>query len=164
MYILDPKKTNIVKTGKIRINLVRQDKRVFKNIHFVLLFPFTDLENYISAVIKKENEYTEAGIIQHLKDLPLPAQKIIREDLKFRYFIPEIKDIRKITSKHGIREFDVMTDRGKKIFYLRNVRENLKLNDDNSIVMNDIEKCRYKISNYLKLSAKAREELDRILL
>ena len=164
MYILDPKKIKVVKAGKARINLVRQDKRTFKNVRFVHLFPFTDLENYISAVTEKENEYTEAGIIKHLRELPFQAQKTIREDLKFRYFIPEIKEIKKIISKYGIREFDVVTDRGRKIFYLRHIRENLKLNDDNSVIINDIDKCRYKISNILKLSQRSRDELDRILL
>ena len=91
-------------------------------------------------------------------------QNIVKEDLQFRYFIPEIEEIKKIIHKHGLFEFYVTTNRGEKVFYLRNIRENIMVKDNNSIIFTDIEKCRYKISSFDKLSVKSKGELDRVLL
>ena len=164
MYILDPKKIKMERNEKRWINLTRQDGKTFKRVSFILLFPFTDLENYISVAVRKGMEYQEIGIIEHLKDLPFKFQHIIKDDLIIRYFVPEIKDIKKITTKNWFHEFDVITDRGHKKFFLRNVRENLRFKADSSIVITDMEKCRYKITQYDLLSPLARKELDKILL
>lgn len=164
MNILDPKKIRIEKSEKNLLTLIAQDGKKYKKINFLLLFPFTDHENYVSAVIRNGAEYIEIGIIRHLKELPGRMRQYVREDLKLRYFVPEIKDIKSITTKHWFHKFDVKTDRGEKIFYLRNVRENVRFKADSSIVITDMEKCRYKIPDYDSLSPKARAELDRILL
>ena len=144
--------------------MTTQDGKTYKNVNFLLLFPFTDLENHVSAVIRKGAEYTEIGIIRHLKSLPKTMSQYVREDLKLRYFVPEIIEINSITTRYWFHKFDVKTDRGNKIFYLRNVRENVRFKADSSIVITDMEKCRYKIPDYDNLSAKTRAELDRILL
>ncbi|MFH1074294.1 MAG: DUF1854 domain-containing protein [Candidatus Firestonebacteria bacterium] len=133
-------------------------------IGLILLFPFTDTENYISAVIRKGSEYKEIGIIEHLQNLPGKLRSLVKEDLKFRYFLPEIRDIIAITTQYWYHEFDVITDRGEKKFYLRNLREGVRFKTDSSIVITDMEKNRYKIPDYNLLPAKARAELDRILL
>jgi len=164
MNILDPEKIKIEKDPKGSLVLTAGYGKKYQRVNFILLFPFTDTENYISAVVRKGSEYNEIGIIEHLKDLPSKIRALVKEDLKFRYFVPEIKDIKTVTTKYWYHEFDVITDRGRKKFYLRNVREGVRFKTDNSIVITDMEKNRYKITNYKHLSIKARAELDRILL
>ena len=164
MTLLYPKKIKIEKDQKNLLTLSTQNGKTYRKVNFLLLFPFTDLENYVSAVIRKGSEYAEIGIIKHLKDLPKDMGRYVREDLKLRYFVPEIRDIKSITTRYWFHKFDVYTDRGEKIFYLRNVRENVRFKADSSIVITDMEKCRYKIPNYTRLSPKALAELDRILL
>ncbi|OGF47416.1 MAG: hypothetical protein A2452_02725 [Candidatus Firestonebacteria bacterium RIFOXYC2_FULL_39_67] len=164
MNILDPKKIKIEKDLKGSLVLNAGDGKKYQRVSFILLFPFTDTENYISAVIKNGAEYNEIGIIEHIKDLPGKIRGFVKEDLKLRYFVPEIRDIRSIATKYWFHEFDVITDRGEKKFYLRNVREGVRFKTDSSIVITDMEKNRYKIPDYRRLSSKARTELDRILL
>ncbi|OGF47827.1 MAG: hypothetical protein A2231_09615 [Candidatus Firestonebacteria bacterium RIFOXYA2_FULL_40_8] len=164
MNILQPDKIKIEKGVKGSLVLTGADGKKYQRVNFILLFPFTDTENYISAVIKTGTEYTEIGIIEHLKELPVKIREMVKEDLRLRYFVPEIKDIKYISTKYWFHEFDVITDRGEKKFYLRNVREGVRFKTDNSIVITDMEKNRYKITDYKRLSVKARAELDRILL
>ena len=99
MYMLDPYKIKIEKNEKNLLTLTTQDGKIYNKINFLLLFPFTDQENYVSAVIRKGSEYTEIGIIKHLKNLPKNMYKYVREDLKLRYFVPEIKDIKSIKER-----------------------------------------------------------------
>jgi len=161
---LDTKNIKLEKKGNNRIDIIYPDGKVFEKVHFILLFPFTDRENFISVVIKKGLSFKEIGIIRSLKDLPLNYQNIIKESIRIRYFIPEIKDIKTIIKKNELYEIFAITDRGEKVFQLRNVRESLKIKNDGSIIITDIERCRYRISHYDRLPAKAKIELDKILL
>ena len=164
MNILDPKKIKLEKKPDGSIRLTRQDGKTFNDVRFLLLFPFTDLENFVSAIVKKGSEQNEIGMIKHLKELSGGAGKIVRDDLDIRYFVPEIKAIEKITTKYFFHEVDALTDRGKKKFFLGNVRENVRFKADSSIVITDMEKCRYKIPRFDRLSEKSRAELERILM
>ena len=164
MYILDPKKIKIERNKKGRITLKRQDRKTFENVSFVRLFPFSSPVEYISVVIKKSGENEDCGIIEKIRSLKPAQRKLVEEGLDFGYFIPEIKEIKKIISKHGLHEWHVGTDKGNKIFYLRSIRENLMLKDNKSVIITDIDKCRYKINNYEKLSQRSILELDRLLL
>ncbi|HRU01107.1 MAG TPA: DUF1854 domain-containing protein, partial [Victivallales bacterium] len=87
-----------------------------------------------------------------------------------RYFVPEIIDIKNISTKYGGRkktgmcEINASTDRGPKIIHIFNPRENITLNSNGVIMITDIQRNRYKITNVDKLSEKARRNLDLIML
>jgi len=164
MNILDPKKIKIEKKPDGNIKLTMPDGKTFNSVRFLLLFPFTDLANFISVIIRKGMEQEEIGMINHLKELPVGARMIVKEDLSIRYFVPEIKAIEKITTKYWFHEVDALTDRGRKKLYISNVRENIRFKADSSIVITDMEKCRYKIPRFDKLPFKSRSELERILM
>ena len=147
------------------LNVTLEEGKTIKNIHCVPLFPFSDTKNFISIVCKKGSEFEEIGIIKHFKKLSSVQQNFVREDIKFRYFIPEITNIKRIKQIYSLWEWDVVTDRGEKSFYLKDRRENITIKDDSRIIIiTDIEKCRYKITYYNELPTKARIELDRVLL
>lgn len=164
MDILSHDKIRFEKSESGALNITFEDERVIENVYCVPLFPFSDTDNFISVVRKKGREFEEIGIITHFKELSPLQRKLVRENIKFRYFIPEITDIKKIKARHRLWKFDVVTDRGEKIFYVRHTRENVTVKDDGRIIITDIEKCRYTIPRYKKLPGRARIELDRILL
>ncbi len=164
MNMLDHNKIKFEKSETGALNIVLEDKKVIERVHCIPMFPFSDHDNFVSIACKKGSEFEEVGIIKHLKEISSLQQNLIREDMKFRYFIPEIIDIKSIKETKGIWACEVVTDRGEKTFYIRDRRENITIKDDSRIIITDIEKCRYKITCYNKLSTKARMELDRILL
>ena len=164
MKILDHNKIRFEMSESGTLNITLENKKVIEKVCCIPMFPFSDADNFISVVCEKGSEFEEIGIIRHFKELPSDQQKLVRENIKFRYFVPEITDIKKIRDAHGLWEWDVVTDRGEKSFYLRDTRENITIKDDGRIIVTDIEKCRYKITGYRELPAKARVELDRVLL
>lgn len=164
MKILNHDRVKFERSDSGALNITLEDEKTIKDVHCIPLFPFSDPEDFISIVCKKGSEFEEIGIIKHFKKLPSAQQNFVREDIKLRYFIPEITDIKRIKQTYGIWEWDVVTDRGKKRFYLRDRRENITIKDDGRIIITDIEKCRYKITRYNKIPTKARIELDRVLL
>jgi hypothetical protein len=163
---------NILNAAKIRFNKSRtgplsitlEDGSVVEDVHCVRLFPLSEPDTFISVVHHEDGRLREVGVINKLKELTGEQQRLVREDIKLRYFVPEIKDINKITARHGLYEWDVVTGRGNKKFSLRSIRENITVNDEGMIIITDLERCRYKITDSDKLSAKARAELDKVLL
>jgi len=135
-----------------------------EDIHCLRLFPLSEPDTFISVVHHENGQLREIGVIRKLKELTSEQQRLVREDIKLRYFVPEIEDINKITARHGLYEWDVVTGRGNKKFSLRSIRENITVNDEGMIIITDLERCRYKITDSDKLPVKARAELDKVLL
>ena len=164
MNILNSTQIQFQKSKTGPLDLVLEDGSVVKDVHCVRMFPLSEPKTFISVVHREDGQLREIGIITKLKELSSEQQRLVQDDIKMRYFVPEIQGINKITSRHGLYEWDVVTGRGSKKFLLRNVRENITVNDEGTIIITDLERCRYKITDSNKLPAKARIELDKVLL
>ncbi len=164
MKLLDAKKLKFRRTESGTLDLTREDGSVVENVHCIPLFPLSAGESYISVAFRKGSELEEIGVIRHVRDLPSEQQKLVREDIRFRYFVPEITDVKKVQRSIGSWEFEVTTDRGERTFILRHRRENIRVKDNGQIMITDVEKCRYRIPDRGKLSSRAMAELDKVLL
>ena len=164
MKLLDAKKLTFRRTDAGTLDLVREDGTLVENVHCIPLFPLSAAGSYISVAFRKGRELEEVGVIRHVRDLPPEQQKLVREDIRFRYFVPEITDVKKVQRSIGSWEFDVMTDRGERTFIVRHRRENIRAKDNGQIMITDVEKCRYRIPDRGKLPSRARVELDKVLL
>lgn len=148
--------------GFLRLKL--NDDKVFELVECTPLFPLTEPDAYISVFIRNNDGGEEIGIIKNIKDLPSDQRRLVHEEIQFRYFSPEIIDIKKITSKYGVNEWQVVTDKGEKTFFVQDVKENVIIRENGLIVITDIDKCRFQIRDYRKLPTKARLELEQTLL
>lgn len=164
MNILNPTKIKFHKNKAGPLNIILEDGSVIENVHCIRMFPLSEPKTFISVVHREDGQLREIGVITKLKQLSSEQQRLVRDDIKLRYFVPEIKNINKITARHGLFEWDVVTGRGHKKFFLRSLRENVTVNDEGMIIVTDLERCRYKITDSNKLPAKARVELDKVLL
>lgn len=163
MKTLEPENIEFRQSAGGRLDAILDDGTVVENVQCLSLFPLRDPENSISVAHGRGNERRELGIIKHLTDFPMPQQELVRKDIRFRYFLPEITDIRKIVNSAGIDEWHVVTDRGEKIFYLSGRKENITVSNDGMILITDMDKCRYRISSTHKLSPTARSILERAI-
>lgn len=164
MNILDPEKISFARNSNGVLDITLDDKTIVENIHCVRLFPLTDPKSYISVVKKEESDIREIGIIKNLKQLSAKNQTLVKEDINFRYFVPEIKDVVHVIHLHGMYELNVVTERGNRQFYVRNARENVHTTESGPIIITDVENCRYKITDLANLTLKARSELDKLIL
>ena len=164
MNILDSGKISFARNSNGMLDITFDDNTIVENIHCVRLFPLTNPKLYISVIKKEDSDITEIGIIKNLKQLSVKNQSLVKEDINFRYFVPEIKDVARVTHLHGMYELDVVTERGNRQFYVRNARENVHSTENGPIIITDVENCRYKISDLANLSLKARTELDKLIL
>ncbi|HCE42788.1 MAG TPA: hypothetical protein DET40_04510 [Lentisphaeria bacterium] len=169
MKILTKDDIRFEKSATGMLNCKLKDGTIHEHLHCVTLFPLTLHEKFISVIKELEQEIEEIGVIRGLDGFDEGQKQLVRHAIDERYFVPEILDIRKLKSKrskrgHGFDEWEIETDRGRKIMYLFNPRDNMSINNAGVIMITDIEKNRYKISDLEKLPREARTILEEITM
>lgn len=164
MKLLNPNELKFEQGANGFLRLKMSEDKVFELVECTPLFPLTQIEKYISVSTRNDTGSEEIGIIRNLRDLPSDQQRLVKDEIQFRYFSPEVIDIKKITSKYGVNEWQVVTDKGEKTFFVQDVKENVIIHESGLIAITDIDKCRFQIRDYRKLPAKARLELEQTLL
>jgi hypothetical protein len=162
MNKLDPQKITFIKSHSGMLDIVMPDRTV-EGVHCVQMFPLSDPERFISVVRPVKPDPDEVGVIERLKDLPADQQKLVIEDIKFRYFVPEIEDILDVEDSAGLYEMDLVTERGPRTIFILNPRESISTTDDGIMLLTDVEKCRYKITNFSRLSSRAHVQFEKII-
>jgi hypothetical protein len=142
---------------------------VHEHLHCVTLFPLTLPDQFVSVIKEVDQETEEIGIIPALDGFDKEQRQLVSRAIEERYFVPEILDIIRLKTKRVKRgpsfdEWELVTNRGKKIIYLFNPRENLSVNNAGVIIVTDMEKNRYKISNLEKLPQQARQLIEEITM
>lgn len=146
------------------LNCRLADGTLHEQVHCVSLFPLSMPEQFVSVVKEVEQEFEEIGVLAGLDKFSAEQRQIIRMAISERYFVPEILDIKRLDRRHGIFEWEVITDRGEKIFYQINPKESMTFNNVGVLLVSDIEKCRFKISNLEKLPQRAKGLIELVLL
>ncbi|HBC88005.1 MAG TPA: hypothetical protein DCZ94_13725 [Lentisphaeria bacterium] len=169
MKILTKDDIKFEKSATGVLNCKLKDGTVHEHLHCITLFPLTLPEQFISVIKEIDQEIEEIGIMTGLEGFDEVQKQLVRRAMDERYFVPEILDISKLKTKqvirgHGFDEWEITTDRGKKIMYLFNPRENMSVNNAGVIILTDIEKNRYKISNLEKLPEGARAIIEGITM
>jgi hypothetical protein len=164
MHFLDPAAITFETKPHGFLGARTADGTVYEKVKCRTLFPHTVPEAYITVAAKKDKKWEELGILARLDRLAGSQQELVRKDLEFHYFSPEILDVKKITSKYGINQWDTDTDRGHKTFFVHDSRESIIVRETGLMVITDLDKCQYHISDYRELPAKALVELEQALL
>ncbi len=164
MKLLNPDELLFEQAQNGFLQLKLSDGTIYEMVECYPLFPLSDPDAYISIATRKDSDIEAIGIVRSLKELSADQRSLLEKEIQFRYFSPEIIDIKKITSKYGVVQWEVITDKGAKTFMVQDVKENVAIRDNGLIVITDIEKCRFQIRDYRKLPLKARIELEQTLL
>jgi len=157
---LNPQELSFYLSEGEKLGLKIKNKLTYQEVQPVSLFPFTHPHQFISL---KDEKGKEIGIIKDLKDLSKEGKNLLKQELARRYLIPVIKDIVYIKEEFGNYHWEVITDRGRKEFYVKGRSENLSFVNEGQIILTDIENCRYQIRDWHKLPRKARVELEKVI-
>lgn len=127
------------------------------------MFPFQFEDEYIS--VRKEDysrldKEREIGIIRHLDDLDATQAQILREELKKRYFVPEIIEVEEAKDEIGHTSWKVVTSAGKREFTVTDMNVNVKKLPDGKIMLTDVYGNRYSISDLSRLGDKVMKILE----
>jgi len=104
----------------------------------------------------------ELAWIEQLADLPDEIRNLLHEELASREFIPEIREIRKVSTFATPSVWEVETDRGNTSFILKGEDDIRRLNHT-SLLIADNNSIHYLIRDILHLDRNSRRLLDRFL-
>lgn len=114
-------------------------------------FPHTNKTVYISA---RTVENKEIGMIKSLDDFPQDTAKLLEEQIRIRYFAPEITKVVKIKEEFGYSYWETETSSGFCRFTVRSGGGNVKLVTQNRLLISDVDGNRFVIPDLEALSDK----------
>ena len=152
-------------SGLISLTLTNPDGKVeeFERVVAVRCFPVTNPNEFISireADSKKKGRGKEIGMIRRMADMSEETQQIINEELDRRYFTPELLKITGMKEKFGYSYWDVETSAGRVTFVLNNPFSNIRVLEDGSVFINDIDGNCFKITDVAKLDAQSLRRIE----
>ncbi len=151
-------------SGLISLTLTVDGKtEEFERVVAVRCFPVTNPTEFVSIRepdSKKKGRGKEIGMIRRMADMPAEAQQLLTEELDRRYFTPEILKITSMKEKFGYSYWDVDTTAGKVTFVLNNPFHNIRVLEDESVFINDIDGNCFKIPDITKLDAQSVRKIE----
>jgi hypothetical protein len=116
-------------------------------------FPLTHEREHISL---RDGAGNEVGVLRSLDEVAQPARGWLEEQLKRRYFLPQILAIYEIVERFGSSVWDLETDRGRITVSTRQMHEAVHEVDPNRFLITDAENNRYEIKDLNALDEKSR--------
>lgn len=153
------------KGGLISLEIINADgeKESFERVIILRSFPITNPNEFLSVRepdSKKQGRGKEIGMIRRMSDFDDETQRIFLEELDRRYFTPEIKKINSVKDKFGYLYFDVVTSAGNVTFVLNNPYNNVRVLEDQRILVSDIDGNIFIIPDPTKLDPSSLKKIE----
>ncbi len=146
----------IIKYENNLVTLLLQDGESYEALEPRRLFPISRRDSYISLL---DSAGTERGIIKCLDDVDPGSREVLEASLNDYYLVPKIEKIISISEKSGTIRWRVLTERGEKLFDVRNRNHDIRVSGGGAVRVRDSDDNRYEIDDYRKLDKKSRAKL-----
>ena len=162
LNILEPDKLKFTKDKSGFLNLEYQNEN-YKKVSLTRLVPFDDEESYISVNTTDEHDdWKEIGVIVSVSELSDENAGAVRDYLAFKYYIPEIVEISKITdNRRGYLFLEANTTAGEKKIAVNDWWHNFRMiSATNTLSITDADGNRYVIPDVDKLDKASMKRLQ----
>jgi hypothetical protein len=154
---LDPKNLRFVMNGA-NVQLTVGDEISYLDVQVIRMFPLSEPERYLSV---RSNDKQEIGLIPRLADLDAENRRVVLQELERRYLMPVVQRVIDVKERFGIAEWEVETNRGRRIFTMRNMHENIVQLPPARCLLSDVDGNRYDVPDLRQLDASSRAYLWR---
>lgn len=159
-YTVEPTQFMLERNAFGKLILTTDSGVRFESVVPVRAFPIQAPEVGISIV---NTDGQEVGWVDRLVDVAEPAQRLIREELAAREFMPVIAQIVAVSSFSTPCTWTVETDRGQTEFVLRGDEDIRRIGKDNALLIADTHGIQYLVRDQFALNAASKKILDRFL-
>jgi len=128
----------------------------FVNVKPIRNFPIQARDRLISLLDEKGNEI---AILTTVHGLDPKSGEALEQELEKRYFVPVIQAIHHIEGRFGITRWFVTTDRGERVFDVRE-RSDVRYYPGRRVVIRDADGNLYEIPDYSQLDLHSRILLE----
>jgi hypothetical protein len=158
--LLDPEKAEFFQTEGGFTGL-RYDGNEYKRVSLRRSMPLADPDSYISVA---DGENKEICVIRSLADLAGEQLRIVRDELDRRYYCPEVKEIKSVKDKMGYVYLElILNGQGgnfEKNCAVKDVNKNIRLVDDDRLIIFDVDGNRYIVPSLTELDKKSHRRLE----
>lgn len=142
------------KNGLLYLTLGETETRV----NLVREFPFEVPFEYISVL---DPDGGELGIIRATSLFDGAERELLENELRLRYYAPEILKILRVRERYGFSYWTVVTsDSGRLTFTMQDTYRSIFRIGAHSVTFSDVDGNRYEISDIEKLDRASRKRLD----
>ena len=146
------KNAKIELTDVYNVRLTMPDGSVYEKVELRRLFPISDRDRYVSLI--DENEH-EIAMIRSFDDISEDAAAAVKACFNDYYLIPKILKITECSDSTGMLKISALTDHGETSFRIRNRHYDMKIYDNNRVIIRDSDDNRYEIEDLAKLDRKS---------
>lgn len=133
------------------------DGKSLGRVKLTRAYPHKLPDDYIGVSDIEDNEI---GMLKSLSELSADSRLCAENELSSRYFCPRIDEIKSIKEKMGSFYFDVKLGEREKSFTVKDISRNIRLTQNGSIMIFDVDGNRYEIPGYDKLKTKTKRLLE----
>ena len=153
LTLLDPAHLRLFRDRFEDLNLELEDGRTVGPVTAHRAFPITAEEGFI---VLRDGDGQEVGVVQQVAKLDPTSRQVLDAALERTYFAPRITSVNSIKEEFHVPRWDVMTDRGPRVFQIRSSRSDIRPLGGGRVLLRDADGNRYEIPNYHKLDPDSR--------
>lgn len=145
------------------LHIEGKEPESFERIVLLRAFPLTNPSEFISVrtpASKKEGKGVEIGMVRRMSDFDEETNMLLNEELDRRYFTPLIQKIHSVKEKFGYTYWDADTTAGRITFILGDIFNAVRLKDDGSVMINDIDGNVFSITDPSKLDPASYKKIE----
>jgi hypothetical protein len=147
LIFLDPTKVTLFRTGGDAVRLTVSDpqvgeERTYLSTQIARAFPLSKPDTYIGL---RDSKDKDIGMLLSLDGLAPESRKIAEDELNRRYFLPRVIKVNKVKKEFETVTFDVVTDRGPRVYTVQNMRESSLEVSPGRVLVSDRTGARFEI-------------------
>ncbi len=156
LAIVEPSRVRIRRDDFRRLCVRLDDGPEFVDVRPAPAFPVSGAAGYISFLDADDKEVL---LMAGTEGLDPDSRQCLEDELDRVYFVPRILRIYDIEDAHGAARWEVETDRGYRMFDVRD-REDVRVVEGSRILLQDADGNRYEIPDLFALDERSRRLVD----
>ncbi len=156
LEIVDPARVRVWRDPFRRLCVTVHDYATYLDVRPARVFPVSEAADFVSFLGIEDKE---ALMLRSTCGLDAESRKVLEEEMTRAYFVPRIIQILEIEDAHGAARWEVETDRGYRLFDIRD-REDVKVIEGRRVLLQDADGNRYEVADLTELDERSRRLID----
>ncbi|ALS30033.1 hypothetical protein IJ21_46710 [Paenibacillus sp. 32O-W] len=136
------------------------DGKPYSELIVFRTFPFLYTTQYLSI---RDAKGEELGIVTDLEELDAESRDVLRQELRFRYFLPRVTRVDSVKQKTDLWIWELQTDLGPTRLAMRNLHDHMQFPGGSRIILTDLTGKRCEIQDWKKLDGHSRKQLNDVI-
>lgn len=157
---LDPARLTLFRDESGRLRVTLEGDRTFLDVRVARAFPFSEPDRWFGLLDGRDRSI---GLLESLAGLDPDSRAAAEASLRERYFLPEVTSIHEMREEFGVVYVEVDTDRGRRTFVVKGIRDSIETREDGSVMFYDVDGNRYRVASAERLDERSARLLGNFL-